>query len=176
MTVDLIARSCDRTSGRPLHALTQGLCLDPKFGSKFQSFSITSICHTHTTFQSHHLQFQPKFKLFAELNTAKSVLRSLHARKQSSFRETGVATWHNFPFDFLHGIRIIRFVGQSDFCPLTAKPGTTRSPTYEKPGKRGHLAVWMAVLADVAHTWLLWLDLRPMWHLRGAYMAILSQK
>ena len=47
-----------------------GLCLDPKFGSKLQSFSTTSTCHTHTTFQSHHLQFQPKSKLCAELNTA----------------------------------------------------------------------------------------------------------
>jgi hypothetical protein len=47
------------------------LCLDPTFGSKLQSFSITSTCHTHTTFQSHHLQFQSKSKLCAELNTAK---------------------------------------------------------------------------------------------------------
>ena len=50
--------------------ITLWLCLDPKFGSKLQSFSITSTCHTHTTFQSHHLQFQLKSKLYAELNTA----------------------------------------------------------------------------------------------------------
>jgi hypothetical protein len=46
------------------------LCLDIKFGSKLQFFSITLICHTHIIFQSHHLQFQPKSKLCAELNTA----------------------------------------------------------------------------------------------------------
>ena len=46
------------------------LCLDPKFGSKLQSFSITSTCHTHTTFQSHHLQFQPKSKLWIQPNAA----------------------------------------------------------------------------------------------------------
>jgi hypothetical protein len=31
------------------------LCLVLKFGSKLQSFFITSTCHIHTTFQSHHL-------------------------------------------------------------------------------------------------------------------------
>ncbi len=46
------------------------LCLDPKFVSKLQSFFITSTCYTHTIFQSYHLQFQPKSKLYAELNTA----------------------------------------------------------------------------------------------------------
>ena len=49
---------------------TPRLCLDPKFGSKLQSFSITSTCHAHAIFQSHHFQFQPKFKLCVELNTA----------------------------------------------------------------------------------------------------------
>ena len=54
------------------------LCLDPKFGSKLQSFSITSTCHTHTTFQSHHLQFQLKSKLWIQLNTALMYLNVHH--------------------------------------------------------------------------------------------------
>ena len=49
------------------------------FRSKLQSFSITSTYHTHITFQSHHLQFQPKFKLCAELNTT-IVVRSSVAK------------------------------------------------------------------------------------------------
>ena len=38
------------------------------FRFKLGSFFITSICYTHTTFQSYHLQFQLKSKLYAELN------------------------------------------------------------------------------------------------------------
>ncbi|XP_052140134.1 LOW QUALITY PROTEIN: disease resistance protein RPP2B-like [Oryza glaberrima] len=52
---------------------------DPNFGSKLQSFSITSTRHTHTTFQSHHLQFQLKPKLCHQLNTALETCDSLPA-------------------------------------------------------------------------------------------------
>jgi hypothetical protein len=68
-----------------------GLCLDSKFGSKLQSFSITSTCHSHITFQSHHLQFQPKSKLCAELNTA---LDPKFGSKLKSFSITSICHTH----------------------------------------------------------------------------------
>ncbi len=49
----------------------QRLCLDTNFGSKLPTSSITSTCHTHTTFQSHRTNFNPNFQLWKELNTAK---------------------------------------------------------------------------------------------------------
>ena len=70
-----------------LENLVLRLCLDPKFGSKLQSFSITSTYHTHKTFQSHHLQFQPKSKLFPQLNTA-LVVSALYRLQESKIHKT----------------------------------------------------------------------------------------
>ncbi len=70
-------------------------------------------------------------------------------------------------------------LGPSICCPvwfssLNRKTGYDPSPNLRKPGKLNPSAVLIAVLADVAPMWLIWLGLRPTWHLtwrlRGNYI------
>ncbi len=58
------------------------------------------------------------------------------------------------------------------FWSLNPKTRYNRSLNYQNRCKRGP----SAVLADVAPTWLVWLGIRPTWHWRGTYVAIIFQK
>ena len=55
----------------------------------------------------------------------------------------------------ISSLRVPLFVAQSDFRPSTTKPGTTCPPTYENRTKKCPSAVLIAVLADMAPTWLI---------------------
>ncbi len=95
------------------------LCLDSKFGSKLQSFFITSTCHTHITFQSHHLQFQPKFKFYAELNTTYVCMWllkfcifwiSLDSLTQPKFGTISILKYRHFLYEYGYLKKLIKMI------------------------------------------------------------------